>query len=176
MPPNLGLIKCSMTDQDFIILSDPNIKVRDVPAFPSTKCRVLIRASHLPWVMCNRPAYRSLTLETVKVEGCTFMHGMWDVAMTKLPKLQRCWDKDSSSWSLEKKACGKEVLLVSIPECLGEILHTMFYGVCIDRFILCRYYQFSRSASWCNRSSCTRAITTSPYFCGNVLEKETMNI
>lgn len=49
---------------------------------------------------------RSITLEThlhsVKVKKCSFMQGMWDVAITQLPKLQRCCDKDGSSQNLKK--------------------------------------------------------------------------
>lgn len=56
---------------------------------------------------------RRTTLEThlhsVKVKKRSFMQGMWDVAVTQLPKLQRCCDKESSSqkfWSLESELFG----------------------------------------------------------------------
>lgn len=58
---------------------------------------------------------RSITLEThlhsVKVEKCSFMQGMRDVAMTKLPKLQPCWDKERTAarvcgeWPVARKCC-----------------------------------------------------------------------
>lgn len=96
------------------VSSDTDIKIKGVPAFRRTNCRLLI-APHLPRVMCKMQATdRSITLEThlhsVKVEKCSFMQGMWDVAMIKLPKVLNCCDMDSCRQSLKKRSAASSNL------------------------------------------------------------------
>lgn len=90
---------------------------------------------------------RSVTLEThlhsVKAEKCSFMQGMWDVAMTKLPKVLNCCDMDSISQSLKKRSAGKESAaslnhgLLEIVSCVLCFMFVIYIDMFMFRFSQC---------------------------------------